>query len=55
MASGMIAQGKTMKSIAAELCLSYTTIVTYRNRVLEKMNMKSNTEIVRYAVAKGLI
>jgi len=51
----MIAEGKTMKSIAAELCLSYTTIITYRNRVLEKMNMSSNTEIVRYVVAKGLI
>lgn len=51
----MIAQGKTMKAIAADLCLSYTTIVTYRNRVLEKMNMKTNTEIVRYVVSKGLI
>lgn len=51
----MLAEGKTMKAIAAELCLSYTTIVTYRNRVLEKMNMKTNTEIVRYVVAKGLI
>lgn len=51
----MIAEGKTMKAIAAELCLSYTTIITYRNRVLEKMNMKTNTEIVRYVVTKGLI
>lgn len=51
----MIAEGKTMKLIAEELCLSYTTIITYRNRVLEKMNMKTNTEIVRYVVTKGLI
>lgn len=51
----MIAEGKTMKEIASELCLSYKTIVTYRSRVFEKMNMKTNTEIVRYVVSRGLI
>lgn len=51
----MIAEGKTMKAIAEELCLSYKTIATYRNRVMEKMNMKTDTEIVRYAVLKGLV
>ena len=51
----MIAEGKTMKEIAEEICLGYKTVVTYRNRVLEKMNMKTNTEIVRYVVTKGLI
>lgn len=51
----MVAQGMNMKSIAADLCLSYTTIVTYRNRVFEKLNMQTNTEIVKYAVSKGLI
>ena len=51
----MIGEGKAMKDIAEELCLSYKTIATYRNRVLEKMNMRTNTEIVRYVVSKGLI
>ena len=51
----MIAEGKTMKEIAEVLCLSYKTIATYRNRVLEKMNMKNDNEIVRYVVSKGLV
>lgn len=51
----MIAEGKIMKDIAAELCLNYKTIATNRNRVFEKMNMKTNTEIVRYVVSKGLV
>ena len=36
----MIASGKSVKEIAAELCLSVKTISTYRARVMEKMNMK---------------
>ena len=43
----MIAEGKTMKEIASELCLSYKTIATYRTRLLEKMNMRTDLEIVR--------
>lgn len=46
----MLASGKTVKQIADELSLSAKTISTYRSRVLEKMNMKNNAEIIRYAV-----
>ena len=51
----MIASGKTAKDIAEELFLSVKTISTYRTRILEKMNMKSNIELTRYAIKHGLI
>lgn len=51
----MIAAGKTPKEIAAELNLSEKTIATYRMRVLEKMNMKRNAELIRYAVENRLV
>lgn len=51
----MIAAGQTPKEIAAELNLSEKTIATYRMRVLEKMNMKRNAELIRYAVENRLV
>ncbi len=45
----LIALGKARKEIANELYLSVSTINTYRARILEKMNMKNNAEIMRYA------
>ena len=51
----MIASGKTIKEIAEELCLSVKTVSTYRSRILEKMNMKNNAEIVLYAVQNKLV
>jgi len=50
-----IASGKTVSQIAAEISLSVKTISTYRSRVLEKMNMRNNAEITRYAIQKGLV
>ena len=51
----MIASGKSVKEIAAELCLSVKTICTYRARVMEKMNMKKNAELTLYAVRNRLM
>jgi len=51
----MLAQGKAVKEIAADLSLSEKTISTYRARILEKTNMKSNAELMRYALASGLV
>jgi len=51
----MLAEGKTVKGIAELLFLSERTIRTYRYRILEKMNMKSNTELTHYAIKNGLI
>ena len=46
----MIAAGKTTTQIAEELFLSVKTISTYRSRILEKMRMKTNAELIHYAV-----
>ncbi|MEJ2656182.1 MAG: response regulator transcription factor [Desulfobacterales bacterium] len=51
----MIASGKTVTEIAEELNLSVKTISTYRARVLEKMNMKTNAELTRYAFQNRII
>ncbi|MFO7445331.1 MAG: response regulator transcription factor [Ignavibacteriaceae bacterium] len=51
----LIAGGKTVSGIAVELNLSVQTVSTYRARILEKMNMKSNAELTYYAVANNLI
>jgi DNA-binding NarL/FixJ family response regulator len=50
-----IASGTTVSAIADELSLSVKTISTYRARVLEKMQMKSNAELARYAIKHGLV
>lgn len=51
----LLSGGKSVSEIAAQLSLSVTTVSTYRARILEKMNMKSNAELTRYALEKGLI
>jgi two-component system, NarL family, invasion response regulator UvrY len=50
----MIASGKTVGQIAAELGLSVKTISTYRARVLEKMGMKTSAELTHYAIRNNL-
>lgn len=50
-----IALGKSAEEIAEELSLSINTIYTYRNRILEKMSMKSNVELTQYAIQSKLI
>ena len=51
----MIVSGKSLKEIAEELALSDKTVSTYRARILEKMNMKNNAEIIHYAIEQGLV
>jgi len=51
----MMAGGKTLAEIAEVLSLSAKTVSTYRTRLLEKMNLKTNAEIIRYAIENGLI
>jgi two-component system invasion response regulator UvrY len=43
-----------VSEIASELTLSVKTVSTYRTRVLEKMSMRTNAELTRYAVEHGL-
>jgi DNA-binding NarL/FixJ family response regulator len=51
----MLASGKAVSEIANQFALSVTTVSTYRSRVLEKMGMKSNADLTRYALEKKLI
>ncbi|MEE8383228.1 MAG: response regulator transcription factor [Thermodesulfobacteriota bacterium] len=51
----MIALGRKVKEIAVELSLSVKTISTHRTRILQKMNMKNNAEIIRYAIKNKLV
>jgi DNA-binding NarL/FixJ family response regulator len=51
----MLAGGKAVSEIAHQFALSVTTVSTYRSRVLEKMGMKSNADLTRYALEKKLI
>lgn len=51
----LIAEGMALTEIADRLHLSVKTVSSYRARLLEKMRMKSNSELVRYAVANRLI
>ena len=51
----MIAAGKAIKEIAAELFLSVRTVSTYRARVLVKMHMKTNADLIRYAMQHNLV
>jgi len=51
----MIASGKTIVNISKKLNLSDKTISTYRRRILEKMNLKTNSEITHYAFSNRLV
>ena len=51
----MIAVGKQIKEIAGELCVSPVTISTYRARILRKLGLQNNADLVRYAIEHALI
>lgn len=51
----LVAAGKSMKEIAAALSLSKSTVSTYRSRILDKLKVRSNAEITRYALQHGLV
>lgn len=50
-----LAVGRSITEIAADLSLSAKTVSTYRSRLLEKMNFRTNAELTQYAVRHGLI
>ncbi|SFE06873.1 response regulator transcription factor [Nitrosomonas sp. Nm166] len=51
----LIVAGESLTSIANKLSLSVKTVSTYRSRILEKMNMKNNAQLVRYAIQHRLV
>lgn len=50
-----IGAGKSVSEIADELGLSVKTVSTYRTRILEKMNMNSNADLIRYVIDYELV
>jgi DNA-binding NarL/FixJ family response regulator len=50
----LLASGKTISIIARELSLSVKTISTHRSHILSKMNLKTNAELMHYAMNNGL-
>lgn len=50
-----ISLGKSAEEIAEELAISIHTVYSYRNRILEKMHLKSNVELTQYAIQNKLI
>ena len=51
----LLASGKSVTEIGEQLLLSATTISTYRSRIMEKMGMRSNSDLTRYALEYGII
>ncbi len=51
----LLASARSVSEIAERLRLSVKTVSTYRTRILEKMSLASNAEIIQYAVRKGLV
>ncbi|NEX62345.1 response regulator [Noviherbaspirillum galbum] len=51
----LIASGESLASIAHRLHLSPNTVTTYRTRILEKMQMRCNADLTRYAMENGLL
>lgn len=51
----LIAAGKTLSDISAEMFLSPKTVSVYRARVLEKLQLTNNSELIRYAIKNKLV
>ncbi len=51
----LLASGKPINLIAEEMCVSPSTISTYRNRILKKLKVESNAALVRYAIKFQLV
>lgn len=49
----MIAEGKSSKEIAEIMFLSFRTIQNHRAKIMKKLNLKKNTDLVKYAISKG--
>lgn len=51
----LVAEGMQSEEIASHLCISVKTVSSHRRQIMKKLNLKSQTEMVRYAISEGLI
>ena len=50
-----LARGSTTREVSGELCLGFSTVETYRSRIMEKLNLRNNSDLTRFAIRRGLI
>jgi two-component system invasion response regulator UvrY len=50
-----LARGATTREVSESLNLSPSTVETYRSRILEKLGLRNNSDITRFAIRRGLI
>lgn len=50
-----LASGKRIKQIAIEMSLSVKTVSTYHSRILQKLRLENDAQLIRYAIEKGII
>ncbi|HPB95788.1 MAG TPA: response regulator transcription factor [Polyangiaceae bacterium] len=50
-----LARGSTSREVSKALSLSLSTIETYRSRILEKLDLRNNSDMTRFAIRRGLI
>jgi DNA-binding NarL/FixJ family response regulator len=50
-----VAEGRSSANIAAQLGLATSTIDTYRSRMMQKLNVSSSADLVKYAILNGLV
>ncbi|MBC7723092.1 MAG: response regulator transcription factor [Pedobacter sp.] len=51
----LFAKGKNISEISTDLALSVNTVSTYKTRIMTKLNVTSNAEVIKYAYANGLV
>ena len=51
----LLAEGRTSREIAQELTISLKTAMTHRTNLMGKLNLHSRTELIKYAIRKGVI
>ena len=51
----LIAEGRTSREIAELLVVSIKTVLGYRTNIMEKLNIHNRTELIKYAIRRGLI
>ncbi len=51
----LVALGHTNQQIADELCIGVSTVETHRTRIMEKLELRGRAQLVRYALARGLV
>jgi len=50
-----LGRGSTSREVSKSLSLSISTVETYRARILEKLNLRNNSDMTRFAIRRGLI